>query len=405
MLFLYGVRSSIIESYLVHLGRCASCNESANYRVTITGHYFHFFFVPVFPLWKSTVAECQQCRNLLKPKSYFPELQKSVYQHFQNNKIVKRPWWHSLGIIIIAGAVLLATILVVVAISMPEPGSNKSFEELAYEQFLDDKYDTTSDLRAPKDSISFNLRNCLESSLFQGAEIPEMYFATRIFKNRLLIIIEDPNLIDMQWNDRKKYVEIIEKCLDEDLAKSYDKYIFIETDDGSSLISTPNQTATFELTEDYDGIYDFYKNYSFQKQDEFSETQFNKIEETNAEINSLEYKRSLYSTDISDSDLLSNIIYQSTADPDPEKQELTYELKNCFDYSDLYLQRDQTEFTYVTNKEKLLIIARFPDIEKVVFKDRYKLINKVEECILKMNELEFQEFYIAIDGYKNIMAV
>lgn len=64
----YGTKGSHLKSERVSSVNCRHCEQQTSYTVSIFGRYAYLYWIPVFPLTKKGVAECDHCKITLKPK-------------------------------------------------------------------------------------------------------------------------------------------------------------------------------------------------------------------------------------------------------------------------------------------------------------------------------------------------
>ncbi len=87
-----GISSTPVES------SCESCNQSQQL-VHIFQKYFHIFWIPVFPLTKQTILECQHCKKTVLEKEMSSQ-QKSISQ--PKRSAAKTPAYMFAGSVLIA---------------------------------------------------------------------------------------------------------------------------------------------------------------------------------------------------------------------------------------------------------------------------------------------------------------
>ena len=97
-MIIFGLRASNIGSVKVDGSTCSYCENSGTQNITQFGRYFHIFWIPVFPLGKSTFSECDHCKRTVRKREFTTEL-KDVFN--SNKSAIKRPVWHWTGLILI----------------------------------------------------------------------------------------------------------------------------------------------------------------------------------------------------------------------------------------------------------------------------------------------------------------
>ena len=414
MLFLFGVNSSAVESYPVQVKNCPNCNHDVAYKVEVKGNYFHIFFVPIFPLWKSTAAVCQNCGNQLKPKTYFPELQKSIYQHQLINKSKRRPWWHGLGclVLIIAPILLLSTGLLAGLLS-DDPVEDERLELLE-----EDILDMDSFVDKDENLVTYDLKNCLDTYFLSNVPEHEVIYHTRIMDEKILVLIKAPDVLELEIKNRKPFVEQVRNCINSCTSKSLKKFIYILGSDKEGIISTPYKKDDFYVSNEVDEILNFYndetifrlaivnENETYKKADKkTSAPAVQKVDEIPEAMNSLDNIKNKFPSGFSDSGLLMYILRNSQANPSKLNRPNSFRIKECIDLSSFPFDSSLTRYNYVTNGKKLLIIVRIPDIQNMKREERYNLLDKIETCLVNMKLKTFKEYYIAVDGHTDIVAL
>jgi hypothetical protein len=89
MLYIFGIGSTQIASLLLQL-KCRHCQADESVWLYIHRHYFHVFWIPVFPLWKSAASHCTHCKQVLTNKEFDDDLKKAKTEAA---KTAKTPIW------------------------------------------------------------------------------------------------------------------------------------------------------------------------------------------------------------------------------------------------------------------------------------------------------------------------
>ncbi|MDP2160895.1 MAG: zinc-ribbon domain-containing protein [Flavobacterium sp.] len=111
MIVLLGVGKSVLKQFYLDDCSCSNCQQSLQHRFTVYGHYFSFFFIPVFPIYKTIIAECIHCRIELPMSNWNAKL-KDKYLRVTAMQPPKRPWWHFLGCMGFMLVVLFFSVLI-----------------------------------------------------------------------------------------------------------------------------------------------------------------------------------------------------------------------------------------------------------------------------------------------------
>ena len=115
-MIIYGSRSKQLLKENV-IEKCAHCGTQ-NMDVYIFQRYAHIFWIPFFPIGKTAVSQCNNCKQVLKEKEMPPPLRQEI-NHTLNSK-TKTPVWMFSGLA-----------LLVILISSMVMDSNKKHERNA----------------------------------------------------------------------------------------------------------------------------------------------------------------------------------------------------------------------------------------------------------------------------------
>ncbi len=108
-MIIFGTRSKNIGSEQAEV-TCGHCESNNSIWVYIYRSYFHIFWIPAFPLWKSSASQCSHCKQVLEEYQYNPELVKADKLARKN---AKTPWWMwfwLLALLVLAIAISLTSI-------------------------------------------------------------------------------------------------------------------------------------------------------------------------------------------------------------------------------------------------------------------------------------------------------
>ena len=110
----YGIKTAIIGDgeYLI---KCPHCECDTWSDILVISNYYHFFYVPIFPLYKDVTIFCKKCGL----RRYGAPFNSTVFSDFSE---VKRhyhnPWYTYIGITIATLFILLCvTFAIIGAIS------------------------------------------------------------------------------------------------------------------------------------------------------------------------------------------------------------------------------------------------------------------------------------------------
>lgn len=93
----YGINSRSVKQENV-FNDCASCLAKHSIVMNISQKYFHFFWIPFFPLYKTGEAKCENCKKSFTKNEMSPELLRT----FDDVKLKAwPPVWMFTGIIVV----------------------------------------------------------------------------------------------------------------------------------------------------------------------------------------------------------------------------------------------------------------------------------------------------------------
>lgn len=93
----YGSNSKLISSEAT-TEKCSHCGTQNCIEMSIFQKYAHIYWLPLFPLSKYGVSECNHCKQVLEDKDFDDNL-KSVYTQLKSNS--STPIWTFIGAILI----------------------------------------------------------------------------------------------------------------------------------------------------------------------------------------------------------------------------------------------------------------------------------------------------------------
>ncbi len=256
MIFFFGTRASKIKERQLRNISCPYCNTANSFTVSTYSRYFHFFWIPIVPLFKSSIAECGHCKKSYAVANFSPEMKRSFEQENQRDP-AKRPLWQGLGCM-----ALLALFAVVFSISLygtffgPKDANKSSKAQdprrMALQEDIRNIGPVFSEEKAP---LTYALKECINYELVSGIDPTKIEYFTQIKEDRFLILLKVRDMKKVEVSSRKILIDIIEDCLYamEGLNGVNDFYIGIEGKWNTVLVKTP-------LEEDLEGRFaDKYK--------------------------------------------------------------------------------------------------------------------------------------------------
>lgn len=244
MFIFFGTRTSVIKTKPVNGNtECPYCQNLNTFVASTFGKYFHVFWIPLFPLSKTTVLECRHCK-----KSYaeheLPEDLKLALLKSNELDPPKRPLWHGCGCLIVAAVLLLIGVLSIGS-ALFWMADKKTGEKVG--QALDTRSavlhkDIEKATRHPDskiDSISYRIKGCMDQSI-DGIDTEEIKYFSKIKGNKLLVLLKAANLGNTEESSRKELVFAVEDCLAGFLnTDDYQIYIGVDGKWNLLLVKTP----------------------------------------------------------------------------------------------------------------------------------------------------------------------
>lgn len=97
----YGTNSSRLKDGRLSNVNCPNCNEQTSMTYSVFGKYAYIYWIPIFPLGKVNVLECDNCKRTYKLK----ELPEQIQQKFDLEKHRGVPIKHFAGLGIIGALI------------------------------------------------------------------------------------------------------------------------------------------------------------------------------------------------------------------------------------------------------------------------------------------------------------
>lgn len=97
----YGTNASRLKDGRLSNVTCPNCDTQTSMNYSVFGKYFYIYWIPIFPIGKTNVLECNNCHRTYKLK----ELPEQIKQKFELEKHKGVPIKHFAGLGIIAALV------------------------------------------------------------------------------------------------------------------------------------------------------------------------------------------------------------------------------------------------------------------------------------------------------------
>ncbi len=233
-MIIFGSRATNIGNFDVRNSKCEYCQNDSTQRISVFGKYVHIFWIPIFPIGKKAVAECTHCKRTIEQKEFSSKLSQ-LYQ--ENKSKAKRPFWHWLGLIIVA---CLLALIILIGITPEEDPRQKLLDN--------DLKSMTSSPTMETDSISYKIKQLFDEIVTEDINPENFEYFTKIQGDKALILIKMPKLKKVEKSGRSEALEMIEMVTNnqEDL-KGKEKYIGVQGAISMMLIKTPTYEKNSKL--------------------------------------------------------------------------------------------------------------------------------------------------------------
>ncbi len=242
MIFFFGTRASKIKERTLQQTTCPYCSSQNSFIVTTFSRYFHFFWIPIIPLFKTSVAECSHCKKSYGEKDFTPEMRKSLVKENENNP-AKRPLWQGCGclLLLVVGLVLFSLSLYGVYLRSSETPDQATKKDPRRELLETDLKLLTVLPNKQQDAIGFALKECIDYDLVSGIETDKIEYFASVNGNKVLVLLRIRDMKHIKPSNRKVIIAIVEDCLSqmENLKPINKFYIGVEGKWNTLLVKTP----------------------------------------------------------------------------------------------------------------------------------------------------------------------
>ncbi|RKF03126.1 hypothetical protein C8N26_2116 [Tenacibaculum lutimaris] len=99
----YGTKGTHLHSEKVSGVKCTHCEQQNAHTISIFGKYFYIYWIPIFPLGKKGVSECNHCKATYERKNMSEQL-KLAHDNVKRN--TKTPFAHWIGSLLVGVLIL-----------------------------------------------------------------------------------------------------------------------------------------------------------------------------------------------------------------------------------------------------------------------------------------------------------
>lgn len=98
-MIIYGSKAVHVKSTQPKTITCPSCGTKGSLVLSLYRKHAHIFWIPLFPIGKKGVSQCQHCKNVLEYKD-MPAPIKEEFKILKSE--AKGPIWQYAGLVLIA---------------------------------------------------------------------------------------------------------------------------------------------------------------------------------------------------------------------------------------------------------------------------------------------------------------
>ena len=244
-MLIYGTRATTLDEFDVPLAECAHCGQRGTQRMAVFGRYAHVFWIPLFPIGKVAVAECMHCKRTLRKKEFSTELKR---KYEEQSGRVGRPVWHWAGLTVL----LLFFGSSAVASAFREVDPRKALLDADMEAL-------TANPTVTIDPIAYQAKTYFDDYIVEEMHPERFRYHTRVSDGKVLLLMQIPNLKDLEKSARPELVTMINEVADEfPHLEGKERYIGVQGRSSMMLVQTPTATQNSSYA-DEEPLYMFYE--------------------------------------------------------------------------------------------------------------------------------------------------
>jgi zinc-ribbon family len=99
MFLIYGISQMTVKEGKLSQCYCPKCNKVSHLHVKIAQKYAQFFWIPLFPIWKSGIVTCEGCKEEIATRN-LPQLNQEEYK--QIRKSARTPRRTFIGVVVLS---------------------------------------------------------------------------------------------------------------------------------------------------------------------------------------------------------------------------------------------------------------------------------------------------------------
>lgn len=244
-MIVYGSRATHASSHQLKNIPCTNCGEQTGYTMSFFAKYGHVFWIPMFPIGKVSVAECNSCKRTFAEEEYSETL---LGCRTELKPRAKSPIWNWAGLMIIGLIFLGSTFFEAVRYHDPrEKLLAADIEEMTQFPSLE------------TDSISLHVKMFMDMILHEDMTPERIKYRTAINDNAALFLMKIPDLGDVESSERPEIMQWITSMIEnEEVLAGKDKYYAVMNNSDRVMLAKSPTDSSYSSFADEAILYDFY---------------------------------------------------------------------------------------------------------------------------------------------------
>ena len=242
MIFFFGTRASKIKERQLKGTTCPYCQSQDSFIVSSFSKYFHFFWIPIIPLFKTHIAECSHCKKSYGIGQFTKEMQRSLENENRLNP-AKRPLWQGLGclVLIVFFGVMMTISFYGVYMRSKNPEKYKVEIDPRLELLNADMDKLSKLVTTETDSLTFALKQCVTHDIVGGLNTENIEYFTKRNDSSILVLLRIEEIKKIKPEFRKDIIAVVNDCLFQmdSITRTNDIYIGVEGRWNTVLVQTP----------------------------------------------------------------------------------------------------------------------------------------------------------------------
>ncbi len=244
MLFFFGTRATKVKERKLKRTTCPYCQTKDSFVVSTFSKYFHFFWIPVIPLFKTHIATCSHCKKSYDKAHFTHEMLQALDNENRVNP-VKRPLWQGCGCLVLVSLFIVVMSFSFYGVYMRSKYPDKYKIEVDPRlTLLNTDIDGLSRMVQAKDTVTLALKQCIDDDIVGGISTKDIAYFTKRSGTKLLVLLAVRDIKKIEPKNRRALIEVVEDCMRftnlKDSVTQY--YIGVEGKWNTVLVKTPTES-------------------------------------------------------------------------------------------------------------------------------------------------------------------